>query len=80
MKRRKISIVIEETNDDEPTKRTFSVYMDGDKERIGHIPEEQLSTAEFWGVKLFTIVTGILNETGAVALTSKKKGKDESAH
>ena len=58
---KKLVIVIEDTADN-----NFSVYLGGDKERIGRVPESELTAAEFWGAKLFEIVTGVLKQTGTV--------------
>lgn len=68
---KRLVIVIEDAG--EPGANGFNVYLGGDKDRIGKVPESELSAAEFWGAKLFGIVTGILNKTGAVRVTEKKE-------
>lgn len=62
--KRKITIVIEETGTDGG--KGFNVYMSGDKERLGKIPEAEYSPAEIWGSKLFSICTSTLRACGAI--------------
>lgn len=64
MKHKKLMIVIEENG--QQNGKGFNVYLDGDKERVGTIPKEDLSPAEFWGSKLFEIVLNVMRQTGAV--------------
>lgn len=60
---RKIMIVIEE----EKGGHGFNVYMDGDKERLqANIPTDQMSPAEFWGLRLFQICVNAVRSAGAV--------------
>lgn len=63
-KRRKVMIVIEEIG----TGDEFNVYMEGDIERIKDktIPDNELSTAEFWGSRLFHICINAMNSAGAI--------------
>ncbi len=61
--KRKLMIVIEDNGQDGG--KGFDVYLAGDKDRIGKIPEEQLGPAEFWGAKLFQICGKIVSDTGA---------------
>lgn len=74
MKLRKLMIVIEET--EESPGKSFNVYLDGDKERIGTVQESEMSAAEFWGSKLFISCCAIMSQTGVVK-TVKKRGKDD---
>lgn len=62
MKKRKISLVIEETGG-----KNFNFYMEGDKERLSDksIKESDLGTAEFWALKLFQICIAALKRSGA---------------
>lgn len=59
-------IVIEETGLSDG--KGFNIYMAGDKERLQQTPriaEDDMSPAEFWGMKLFSIVGNIVVRTGA---------------
>lgn len=60
-KKRKIMIIIEQGEGDK-----FDVYLQGDTERIGRIPVDDLSSAEYWGAKLWEIVGGVLSESGVI--------------
>ena len=46
----------------------FNVYMEGDIERLRDksVPDTQLTTAEFWGAKLFQICINAMSAAGAV--------------
>lgn len=70
-KLRKLMIVIEETGSDGG--KGFNVYMAGDKERIGKIDYDQMSPAEFWGSKLFSIVVDVIRRAGAVKTIDGKE-------
>lgn len=63
--KRKLMIVIEENGKDDG--KGFDVYLDGDVERIDKIDFDQMSPAEFWGIKLFRICGQILQQTMAKA-------------
>lgn len=84
-KLRKLMIVIEETGQqvpDLPGKpgsggKGFNVYLAGDKERIGKVPDDQLGTAEYWGSRLFSIVMSVLRQTGAVRTETPMPKDDE---
>jgi hypothetical protein len=68
---KRVSIVFEETG---PVVGGggFNVFLEGvDKERM-RLPEDQLSSAEFWAMKCFLIVGDVLRQTG-VAQSEKKK-------
>lgn len=48
---RKIMIIFEDLENE--MKGNFAVYLDGDKQRIGEIPDNELSSVEFWAMKVF---------------------------
>ena len=64
LKRRKVMIVIEEIGAGDE----FNVYMEGDIDRLKDVtfPPDKLSTAEFWGSRLFSICVDAINKTGAL--------------
>jgi hypothetical protein len=70
-KRRKLMIVIEETDD----QGNFNVYMSGDKERFGHVPDDQLSAVEYWGRALFSICIGMLKESGVIRTETRAENQ-----
>lgn len=45
---KRISIVLEETPDE-----SFRIFVEGDVERIGNIPENELTDAEYWAAILY---------------------------
>lgn len=59
---RKLMIVIQE----EDGGNGFNVYLSGDKERIGRIPDSELGPAEFWGSRLFRICGQAIQQSGAL--------------
>jgi hypothetical protein len=63
-KRRKVMIVIEEIGPGDE----FNVYMEGDIDRLKDktFPDDKLSTAEFWGSRLFSICVNAINSAGAL--------------
>lgn len=64
---KKVMIVFEETDSNDVNKgQGFNVYLAGEKDRIGKIPTDQLSAAEYWAYHCFQIVIGAINRTGAV--------------
>lgn len=64
---KKVKIVIEETGARAADgNQPFILYLEGDKERIGKVPDEELSGAEFWGKYLFEICCQVVKETGAL--------------
>ena len=65
-KLRKISLVIEDTGEHEG--KGFKFYMEGDKERLSSLADDDLGPAEFYGKHLFVICTGILNKGPVAAL------------
>lgn len=75
-KLKKIKIVIEETGSDDG--KGFILYMEGDKERIGRISENELGAAEFWGSKLFSICVSAVTKANAVTNVGVKN--DEASH
>lgn len=60
-KLRKIMIVVEDKEDGR-----FSVYLDGDKERIGAIPDPQLTPTEFWAGQIIRQAQKIMMSAGVV--------------
>ena len=71
---KKIMIVIEET--EQNGGKGFNVYLDGDTKRIGKIPSDQLSRAEFWGGSLFNICIHALREAGVIKTEQPKENKE----
>lgn len=63
-KRKRLIIVIEE--DGSQDGKSFNVYLDGDKERIGMIPDKDLSPAEWWGGRLFQVCVDSMRASGCV--------------
>lgn len=63
-KRRKLTIVFEENGSNDG--KGFNVSMQGDCERVGHLPNEQLQPAEFWGGMVFTVAIGMLKKAGII--------------
>lgn len=64
---KKIMIVVEE----DVGGHGFNVYMAGDKERMQKgISPDEMSAAEFWGSRLFSICIEAVKQTGA----ADKKG------
>lgn len=65
---KKVSIVIEETG--EHGGKGFNVYMEGLSQEASNMTTQEqmdkLSPADFWGLRLFQICTGILKETGVI--------------
>ncbi len=62
---RKLIIVFEETGTHDG--KGFNVYLDGDRDRLKTITDpHDLSPAEFWASKLFSICIGLLKEAGVV--------------
>lgn len=46
--------------------KKFNVYLDGDLDEIkAHMPEDKLSTASFWGWRMFNIVKQVMAQVGA---------------
>lgn len=71
-KKRKISIVIEET-DGKPGEPNFLMYMDGDIERFASIKKEQMSVAEFVASNLFMMCSDAVHKSGMI---QQINGKD----
>lgn len=61
--KRTVKIVIEE--DGTHGGKGFQLYMEGDKERIGVIAQDDLSPAEFWGMALFRLCCNAVVQTGS---------------
>lgn len=77
--KRKLMIVIEE--DGTNGGKGFRVYMAGDKERLQKgTPEDQLSPAEFWGLKLFQICVNAINKAGALQTVTSMPGSKDEVH
>ncbi len=68
--KKKVMIVIEETG--EQNGKGYNVYLDGDTSRIGRVPDDELTPAEFYGAKLFQICQKVLKDIGAVKTVTKK--------
>jgi hypothetical protein len=62
--KRKILIVIEEDGSHEGA--GFKLYMEGDKDRIGRIPSEEYSAAEFWGLAIWQLACHAVTKAKAV--------------
>lgn len=75
---RKVMIVFEEADVAHVTgsdvARGFNVYLEGDTPP-DNTPEDQLSTAQWWALKMFRIVVHYLQQSGAVK-TISEKGKN----
>lgn len=71
-KKRKILLVVEDTGQYDGD--GFVFYMAGDKERLdkGLMEPEKMCPAEFWGMKLFSVCVGALNESNALDDISKE--------
>lgn len=62
---RKVTIVFEET--DEQDGKAFNVYVGGDNERLlANIPSNQMSVAEWWASRAFSLVTSMLQQANVV--------------
>ena len=69
---RKVTIVIEETG--EQGGKGFNVYMGGDSERLlAGIQPEQMSIAEWWGSKLFSICCHALRQANVINSTVDRR-------
>jgi len=69
---KRVTIVFEET-EMTPEGGGFNVYLEGIAQERKNLPEDQLSAAEFWGMRMFQIVGQLLAQAGA-ARTVQKKG------
>lgn len=73
MARKRVTIVFEETDQQSVHQgQGFNVFIEG-AERTKTLPEDAWSAAEFWGMKCFGIIIGIINQAGA-AKTAVRKG------
>lgn len=70
-KLKRTMIVIQENG--EHGGKGYNVTFEGDTDRIGTVPDEDLTPAEFYGSKLFQICTNVLNDIGAVKNVFKKQ-------
>lgn len=61
---KKIMIVIEENGQDNG--KGFSFYMEGDTEGLATMPEDDMSPAQFYGLKLFEVCRDSLREAGVI--------------
>lgn len=73
--KRRVSIVFQEsghkTPDGDPE---FEVFIEGiDMKALAHIAESDWSPAEWWGVRMFGIVLGHMNQAGAVKTMLPKR-------
>lgn len=57
----KVMIVIEDTGGP-----NFTLRLDGIAPDRKNTPDDEQTAAEFWGRRLFQIVVGIVNGTGAI--------------
>lgn len=64
MSKRKVSIVFEETG--EQNGSGFNVYLEGLDRDIRLVASDKLSPAEFWASKGFSILIGVLRQAGVV--------------
>jgi hypothetical protein len=69
---KRISIVFAETDDNsvEPG-QGFNVFLEGWEQSRKKLPDDELTAAEFWSRKMFSIVVHIMSQTGAVRSTLK---------
>ena len=74
----KISIVFEETGEEgcdsngKKGKR-FLIYLDGHTRNLSHVNEKDLSTAEFWASRCFSIVMHAVQQAGVVEFAVPRK-------
>jgi hypothetical protein len=69
--KRKLMIVIEETGFKEVAENGepgngFMIYLEGDTERLDIVKPADLSAAEFWGSRLFSICADIVKKCGGL--------------
>lgn len=64
---KKVFIVIQEGDGD-----SIKVFMGGDIERIGKVPDKDLTAAEFWGNACFGTAVKLLRDSGVIAPAPKK--------
>lgn len=77
-KLRKIMLVVEETGErNADGSQPFNVYLAGDKERIGYVPKEMLSAAEFWAQSFLGICMGAMKQSGALQTITKLGDKKD---
>jgi len=71
---KKVSIVFEETGEQDG--KGFNVYMEGLSPEVDKLTDEEqihkLSPADFWALRSFKIVTGIMCTTGVVQKMKSK--------
>jgi len=67
----RLAIVFAETGSN-----NYQVFLEGltpeRKAELKHIPEDEWSPAEFWALKMFKIVTDLMQQTGTVQEKRKK--------
>lgn len=61
---KKVFIVIQETPGDGTG---IQLFMGGDIERIGKVPDKDLTAAEFWGNACFGTAVKLLRDSGVIA-------------
>lgn len=70
---KKVSIVIEEI--EETGGKRFCMYLEGLSPEANKMTTEEqmkeLSPADFWGLRLFRICVGIMNDTGVIREVKK---------
>lgn len=64
-KKKKVMITIEEDKSPDG-KEIFKIYLDGDADRIGKIPNDQLKPFEYFGGALYNICIGSLQQSGYI--------------
>lgn len=71
--RKRVMIVFEEMGYDAKTgEGNFHVYLDSAR-KLEDLKDEELTAAEFWGVKMFSAVGQIMAQAGAVQTVSRRK-------
>lgn len=71
---KKISIVFTETGPrDAQGNQAFNVYIEGFPDESRTKKSDDLSAAEFWSQKMFTIVTQLMYQAGAVKTVMRKQ-------
>jgi hypothetical protein len=74
--KRRLCIVFEETDEKilrtETDGQAYNVYLEGFDPARKHLPEEALSAAEFWALKMFALVVHTIHHAGGVKTVSRK--------
>ena len=68
---KRVTIVFEETGDT-PEGKGFDCFLEGVSPERRKLPDDELSPAEFWGMKMFAFVVHDLNQVGVVKSVKQK--------